>query len=380
MESAEVVVIGGGVIGCATAWQLMRRGIDVLLLEREQIATGSSSRGSGGMRHFFAHSADAELSRESIAFYSESEEVLGERVPFERNGYLYLAREHSELDELTQIAATPRSLGCRVDLLGAAELAERVPGLVVDDLAGGVLSADDAIGVPFDATHAFARALERSSARVRLRAEVASAERSDDQITALVLTDGERIACGAIVVCTGAWTGELGRRIGMDLAVRPHRRQLVYSEPHPRPPQLLPFVIEHWSSLCFRRRGEGLMTTCGLGENVWDSFDTTPDSALAESVIRRVRDRYAPAREVEFTTVRAGLYEMTPDAKPLLGRRAGTDNAVICAGFSGHGFMHAPAASRIAATLTLDEFPESETVAFDPNRFDGREVAQVNVL
>ena len=380
MESAEVVVIGGGVVGCATAWQLMRRGVDVLLLEREQIATGSSSRGSGGMRHFFADGIEAELSRESIAFYADSEGVLGERVPFERNGYLYLAREHSELDELTQIAATPRSLGCRIDLLGPDELAEQVPGLVVDDLVGGVLSAHDAIGVPFDATHAFARALERSSARVRLRSEVASAERSDEQITALVLTDGERIACGAVVVCTGAWTGELGRRIGMDLAVRPHRRQLVYSEPHARPPQLLPFVIEHWSSLCFRRRGEGLMTTCGLGETVWDSFDTTPDAALAESVVGRVRERYAPAREVEFTTVRAGLYEMTPDAKPLLGRRTGTGNAVVCAGFSGHGFMHAPAASRIAATLTLDELPDIETVAFDPDRFDGREVSQVSVL
>ena len=380
MESAEVVVIGGGVVGCATAWQLMRRGVDVLLLERELIATGSSSKGSGAMRHFFAENVDAELSRESIGFYADSESLLGERVPFERNGYLYLAREHAELDELTQIAATPRGLGCRVDLLGPDELAAHVPGLVVDDLVGGVLSAHDAVGVPFDATLAFARALERSSARIRLHADVSSAERSDERITALVLADGERVACGTVVICAGAWTGELGRRLGMKLAVRPHRRQLVYSEPHPRPPQHLPFVVEQWSSLCFRRRGEGLMTTCGLGETTWDSFDTSPDTALAETVVERVRARYAPARDVEFTTIRAGLYEMTPDAKPLLGRRLGTENAVVCAGFSGHGFMHAPAASRVAATLTLDELPDIETVAFDPNRFDGREVPQVNVL
>ena len=380
MRSVEVIVVGAGVVGCATAWHLTQLGVEVLLLDKENVAAGSSSRGSGGMRHFFADPVEARMSRESITFYAEAEERLGERVPFDRNGYLFLALDREELDDLAATAATPRALGCRVDVLSPEQLASLVPGLVVDDLAGGVFSADDAVGVPFDATLAFARALGRAGVTFELDAEVAGADRDGERITALRLASGERIACGSLVVCAGAWTGELGARLGLDLAVRPHRRQLIYSEPHPRPPQQLPFVIEHRTGLCVRRRGEGLMTTCSLGEDDWGSFGTQPDPELAARVVERIRARYVPARDVEFTTVRAGLYEMTPDAKPLVGKRSGTANAVVCAGFSGHGFMHAPSAGRLAATLTMDGTPDLDLTAFAPDRFDGREVHQVSVL
>lgn len=368
-RAAEVAVIGGGVIGCAVAWRLARAGADVVLLEAVDVAAGSSSRGAGGVRAQWPDPLEVRLSLESIAFYLRAEDELGVPPPIARHGYLYLASDADELRRLEAATAAARRLGVQIRTLDAATLADLVPGLRTDDLVGGLLGPDDGYGDPAAATRAFGAAARRAGATVRTGAAVTGADVRDGRIHA-VCVGAERIAVGAVVLATGAWSAGVGRLFGVELPVRPLRRQLVRTTRVPGLPASVPMTIEAATGFHFRREGSGLLLA-GPGGAALDTFDLEPDAgAVADVLVRAVR-RWPRLHGIGVDAVRAGLYELTPDARPLLGRHPACPDLVLCCGFSGHGFMHAPAASRLACAVTLGQTPDPALDAYAPDRFDG---------
>ncbi|HEV2912757.1 MAG TPA: FAD-binding oxidoreductase [Pyrinomonadaceae bacterium] len=361
-ETADVVIIGGGIVGASVAYHLTEAGCrDVLILEREAAqGMGSSGKGAGGVRAQFSTAINIEMSLYSIPFFARFEEMTGHSAGYRADGYLFVATSEAHLSYLKANRERQLALGLKgVELLTADDISALIPQLRMDDVMGGSFCPTDGFIEPLSALRGFtARARERG-ARVWLDTLVTGMETAGGEVKALLTTRG-RIATRTIVNATGAWAAEVARMAGVALPVSPLRRQLVITEPFDSLPSPLPMIIDMSNGFHFRREPPGaspsgvLMAWPAPEEKTGFKTDFDPD--FIGQILERARARVPclASATVDRARCRAGLYEVTPDHHAIIGAAPGVKGLFLANGFSGHGVMHAPATGRMVSELILD--------------------------
>jgi len=364
-------------MGTSVAWHLARLGItDVVLVEREAVlGAGSTGRNAGGVRHQFSHEANVRLSIESIQLLERFKDAVGADIDFWQDGYLFLLSRREDVDAFSRGIEVQRRLGVHVDVLTADEAARLAPGLRVDGVLSATFCARDGIADPSGVTLGFASAARRLGVDILRRAEVTGIDVDGGRVTG-VRTSSGRIAAPVVVDAAGPWAGRVGAMAGCDLPVSPLRRHIFIAAPPTSAgwgrgaPDSRIMVIDFETTFYFHREGAGVLF--GMGEKDEQfGFDTTVQWDLLERVVPVAERRLPALADASISQAWAGLYEMTPDAMPLIGAAPGVDGLFVIAGFSGHGFQHSPAAGRILADVIAGRDPGFDLLPFAPGRFAG---------
>ncbi|TML96558.1 MAG: FAD-binding oxidoreductase [Actinobacteria bacterium] len=335
---ARIVIAGCGSVGACIGYHLALLGArDVVLADRAGIASGSTGKAMGGIRQQFSTAAEVRLARESIAFFEE----LGSSW-FQQVGYLFLATTPEGLAELEARRELQAKLGVPVERVAPRFVA----GLNVDDVLGAVFCATDGVADPPALTREIVRRAAELGVDVRQHTDARDLERD------------------VLVIAAGAHSSEFG----VELPIRPLARQLLETEPIRDLPPDLPMVIEAETGFHFRRRDDCLRIAMPDAEPRW-GFEETVDEAVFADRLERLAHRYPPAAEAGIAHAWAGLYDMTPDAHPIIGPVA--DGLYAACGFSGHGFMQSPAVGRAVAAELLRGEPDLDLTPYRLERFDG---------
>jgi sarcosine oxidase, subunit beta len=352
---ARIVVIGAGAIGASVAYHLAELGAnDVVLVDRGEIAGGSTAKAMGGVRQQFSTEAEVVLARESIRFFEE----LGPPY-FHQVGYLFLATTEPGRRVLEERRELQAGLGVPVEPLDPERVAAVAPGVRVDDVHGGVFCAEDGVADPSAVTRELVRrAVERG---VELREH----------------TSGEEVGGDVLVIAAGAYSAEVGAAFGVQLPVRPLCRQLIRTRPLPGLAQTLPMVLESETGFHFRRREQSLVIAMTDPSPRW-GFAEEVDESLLPDRLARLAHRFPAAAGVGVERAWAGLYDMTPDAHPIVGRIA--DGLYAACGFSGHGFMQSPAVGLALAQEVLAGEVSLDLSPYRLERFEGAAVFPEEVI
>ncbi len=360
-ETADVVIIGGGIVGASIAFHLAEAGLkDVLIIERgAEQGTGSTGRATGGVRAQFSTPINIRMSVYSIEFFARFAELTGMDCGYRADGYLFLATHEEHLRYLKATRDVQRAAGFHgVEILQTAEIAGMIPQLRTDDVVGGSFCQTDGPVDPLAALKGLTKSACAQGARVWLRTEACAIEIQNARVAGVQTTRGF-IATGAVVNAAGPWAAEIGRLAGVEIPVVPLRRQLVATRSFDGLASHLPIVIDMTDGFHFKRdpkAGDPPGVLLGWASNVESrGFDTTFDFDFARRTIERAAMRVPCLKQVELDPQlsRAGLYEMTPDHHAIIGPVPGVGGLFLANGFSGHGVMHAPATGRLVSELIL---------------------------
>lgn len=343
---ADVVIVGGGIMGLALAYELGRRGrTDVLVLEGGYLNAGASGRNGGGVRAQWSTPTMIRLARRSLALCERFAVDLGVNVWFRRGGYLFLAPTGEQVARIEKTAALQRAHGLATRVISPAEAMGVVPDLAPTACLAAAWNPDDGVVFPWPFLWGYAERAEAMGARVRTFTAVTGFETAGGRIAA-VRTDRGRVACDTVVNAAGAWSKEVAALAGVALPNRPTRHEILVSEP--LKPWLDPLVSVLGSGLYFSQSQRGELVG-GMGD------PAEPEGVVQGSTLRFLA-RFARAatavvpRLAGVKVIRqwAGCYDVTPDNNPVLGP-AGLENFLQLSGFVGHGFMMAPAVAELYA-------------------------------
>ena len=384
-STADVVIIGGGCMGASTAYHLTRRGVtDVVLIEREALlGTGSTGRNAGGVRHQFSNEANIRLSIESIGLFEHFRDEIGYDVDFHQDGYLFLLSTEKSVAAFRRNVEMQRRFGIHVDWLDGAGARALAPGLDVDGVLGATFCAKDGIVDPNGVTMGFAKGAQAAGVEICRETEALAIEVAHGRIDA-VQTNRGTIATRTVVNAAGPYARQIGQMAGLDVPVQPYRRHIFIAQPPPgvdfdRPqsgqvavvPASRIMVIDFDTTFYFHREGANLLF--GMGDPSEPAgFDTTVNWEFLEAVTRVAVRRLPALAEAAVSHAWAGLYEMTPDAMPIIGPANRLPGFFMINGFSGHGFQHSPAAGRVLADLIVGRNPGIDTAPFAFERFAAR--------
>jgi sarcosine oxidase subunit beta len=352
---ADVVIVGAGIMGVSTAYHLARRQVGrVVVLERDEVCSGSTALASGGIRHQYANRIGIELTRRSIETYERFADEFGVDPHFRQHGYLILVTTEAEQAQAERNVILQQSLGVDVRLLSAQETRSRFPYLATDDLRGATYSPRDGYADPYLATTAIAARARELGVTIRTGCEVVGVTRTSDRVEGVVTREGP-VSAPVVVIATGAWSGVVGRLAGVDIPVAPLRRSKFITAPFPfdRIPEATPFVIDPHLGISLRREGPGVLLGIGRRQEA-GSFSTALDWGLAEPLVERAVRRAPVLADAQLMRTWSGLYEMTPDQTGIVSAVSGVAGLHVIAGFSGHGFMHGPIAGQLMAEIIAE--------------------------
>jgi sarcosine oxidase subunit beta len=354
-RSADVTVVGAGIIGLFCAWFLARRGLRVVVLERKAPGAGSSLRNGGGVRSQWGTATNIQLSVLSEPFWADFEDRFGADVAFRRIGYLFLARTPEGLAELSRQVALQRRLGVLSEVLSASDVVTRWPSLAGLDLTGASFCASDGFLNQHRVVHGLTVAAENAAVTIECGADVIGIDTAVGRITAIRTTAGT-INTELVVNCAGAWAPRIAEQVGISLPIRSRRVELMLARPVRPIPVDLPWLNDS-GEVHIRPDVDGRVQVGGfLGndETVYPAaFDHDADGWWIDAVLDQVARRLEiPIERSSVLESWAGLYPSTPDQHPIVDRTEA--GMVIVGGFAGAGLMHAPAAGLLAAELILD--------------------------
>jgi sarcosine oxidase subunit beta len=365
IETADVVIIGSGIVGSSVAYHLAEQGCtNVLVIEREaHQGKGSTGKSMGGVRAQFATDVNIQMSRYSINFFSNFDEIVGHPADYRAHGYLFCATNQRHLDYLKTNRERQIALEVKdVELVSREDILKFVPQLRADDIIGGTFCPTDGFVDPHSVMMGFMLKAREHGVRLWLDTTVIGIETlecggltplSQRKIKAVVTSRGT-VSTRVVVNAAGPWAAEVARMAGAELPVEPLRRQLVPTEPFDQLPQRFPMVIDMSTGFHFRREGKGILLAWNDPEETV-GFKTEFDPGFVEKILTRAADRVPCLVDAGVNPRRgwAGLYEMTPDHHAVIGPAPNVDGLYFVNGFSGHGVMHSPASGRITADIIL---------------------------
>src|SRR5580698_11174866 len=383
--TADVVIIGAGIVGSSIAFHLTEAGVrNVLVIEREtRQGLGSTGKSMGGVRAQFATDVNIRMSIYSIPFFARFEEATGHPSGYKPHGYLFMATNERHMNYLRKNGVRQKALGLEnIELLSPDAIRKVLPQLRSDDIIGGSFCPTDGFVDPESVMTGFmARAIERGAELWR-GTQVTGISTGHGAVSGVETTNGD-VSSPIVVNAAGPWAGAIARMAGADLPVQPLRRMLVLTEPYSGLPERLPMIIDMSTGWHFRQEGLGLLMA-------WADPDQEPgfridfDPAFIEKILT-----HAAARVPDFANLAvnprrswAGLYTMSPDHHAILGPAAEVRGFYFANGFSGHGVMHSPATGRIIADLIV----HGETQVIDARdlnvqRFaEGRAIEETAIL
>ncbi|GAA4691884.1 FAD-binding oxidoreductase [Nocardioides conyzicola] len=377
--TAAAVVIGGGVIGLSAAYHLARAGVDVVLLERDSLGSGSTCKAAGGVRAQFSDPVNIELGQRSLRAYERFTEDLGQEIDLHKSGYLFLLDDPDHVAAFEANVALQNSLGVPSRMISPAEAKALSPMVDVDGVLAAAWSPEDGHCTPESVVLGYAGGARRAGARIVTRCAVTGIEVEAGQVRA-VLTDAGRIATDTVVCAAGAWARGVGEMVGLDLPVVPLRRQILITEPMPGLDPATPFTIDFATSLYFHLEGPGLLL--GMSDpDEHPGFEVGRTDAWLPRLGAAIERRVPALADVGIASGWAGLYEMTPDHNALVGEAEGVSRFLYATGFSGHGFLMGPAIGEVLRDLVLDRPPVVDVSELSADRFADRGVRpELNIV
>jgi sarcosine oxidase subunit beta len=355
-KTADVVIIGAGIVGSSIAYHLTEAGVrNVLVIEREsRQGLGSTGKSMGGVRGQFSTDVNIRMSVYSIPFFARFEEATGHPSGYKPHGYLFMATNEWHLDYLRKNQARQKKQGLKnVEMLSPDDIRKVLPQLRSDDIVGGSFCPTDGFVDPESVMNGFmARAIERGAELWR-STEVTGIYADHATVSGLLTSNGG-VSSPVIVNAAGPWSAAIARMAGADLPIEPSRRMLVPTEPFPGLPEHLPMMIDMTSGWHFRQEGLGLLMAWA-GTDQQAGFRADFDPAFIEQILTHAAARVPAFANLAVNPRRcwAGLYSMSPDHHAILGPAPEVRGFYYANGFSGHGVMHSPATGRILADLIV---------------------------
>ncbi|MCG8349633.1 MAG: FAD-binding oxidoreductase [Chloroflexales bacterium] len=356
LARAQVVIVGAGVIGASVAYHLADRGCtDVLILEKEATeVSGSTARSAAGVRHQFSSPTNVQLSRYSIERLKHFSEEVGGHAELYQVGYLFLINDPTTWEQYRHNVAMQREYGVRVELFTPDEAARFIPRVRTDDLVGATFGPDDGYCDPHGIATGYLRRARDLGVALQRETVATGFEITGGRVTA-VQTNAGSVGCDMVVNAAGPWAGQVAQLAGVNLPVLPYRRNVYMTAPFPQIPGPTPLTVDVGSGFYMRKEGASMLMGLSRKDEP-SSFNTTVDWEWLDILLEAGLYRFPILEEAALAEQQcwAGLYEITPDANPVLGRHPDLPNYVDASGFSGHGIMHAPAAGLVVAEEILD--------------------------
>src|SRR5436190_5760035 len=356
METADVVIIGSGIVGSSVAYHLAQQGCtNVLVLEREaHQGKGSTGKSMGGVRVQFTTPVNIQMSKYSIDFFAKFDEVVGHPADYRAHGYLFCATNEKHVAYLKANMERQKAFGVtNVEWIGPEDILKFVPQLRVDDIVGGTFCPTDGFVDPHSVMMGFMLNAREQGVRLWLDTEVTGIETDGGSVSGVQTSRGS-ISTRVVVNAAGAWAAQIAEMADAELPVEPLRRQLVPTEPFDQLPRRFPMVIDMSTGFHFRREGKGILLAWNDPKET-PGFKTDFDETFVEKILTHAASRVPVLAEAGVNPRRAwaGLYEMTPDHHAIIGPAPNVKGLYFVNGFSGHGVMHSPASGRITADLVL---------------------------
>lgn len=366
--SAEVVVIGGGVIGTSVAFHLAEAGVtNLVLLERDELGHGSTCKAAGGVRAQFSDRINIEIGARSLEAFARFGQRPGQEIDLHRVGYLFLLSTSEDVQSFERDVELQNEMGVTSRMIDVAEAASLSPLINTEGLLAAAYSPDDGHCTPESVVLGYATAARRLGATLLTGVSVTGIDVTGAEART-IHTDRGTITAGAVICAAGAWSQRFGEMVGTHLPVTPLRRQIIVTEPVPDLPAVVPFTIDFATSYYFHREGRGLL----LGMSDPDQepgFDLSCSEQWLPRLGAAIETRTPHLLDVGLRNGWAGLYEVTPDHNALIGRSTTTDNFLYATGFSGHGFLQAPAVGEVLRDLYLERTPFVDITPLSADRF-----------
>ncbi len=380
-STADIVVIGGGVMGASTAYHLAARGQkNVVLLEKDAFfGQGATGRCAGGVRYQFSTEINVRLSLASLPMLERFKEEIGQEIDYRKCGYLFVLTRPQDVEAFRHNVELQNRLGVQTEWLDGDEVRRRLPLMKFDDALAGTWNPQDGLVDPNGVVMGYINAARRLGAQTFNNVEVTGIRVENGKVAAVETNHGT-IAARTVVNAAGPWAALIGAMAGVDIPITAVRRQWLTTTPLPELPADFPFVIDFAQSLYFHREGEGLLTGMSNPDEK-PGFDQNVDEEFEMVNLEAAMARMPLLEKAGLVSHLAGLYEVTPDAHPIYGPTP-VDGFLIVGGFSGHGFMHGPISGKLMAEYILDgRFVSLDVSSLDLARFaEGRPIKEYNVV
>ncbi len=381
INKADAIVIGGGIIGVATAFNLaqMKYG-KILLLEKEMfLGTGATAKCAGGIRAQFTTKVNIQMSMKSEELLVNFEELTGWPAVFDQVGYMFLISDDNELAQFTDAVKLQKSLGLPVEFIDIKQVNEIAPPVRTDDIIKATFCKNDGLADPNDMIQGYASAARKAGVEIETESEVTGLVLNGDSITGVQTKKGT-ISTNMVVNAAGPYAKLIAQMAGKVLPVEPVRRQIVTTGALDYIPHTFPMVVDVRAGLYFHRESPGLLFGWA-DKDVPPGFDESVDPNYTDTILMKALDRVPRLESAEIQKAWAGLYETTPDHHAIIGFEPELKGLFYNNGFSGHGLMHGPAAGLVAAEMICGKKPSVDVSTLSPNRFvKGTTVEETNVI
>ncbi|OGN72456.1 MAG: FAD dependent oxidoreductase [Chloroflexi bacterium GWB2_49_20] len=380
-KTADIIIIGGGVMGASTAYHLAARGQkNILLLEKEEFfGLGATGRCAGGVRYQFSTEINVELSKKSLPMFENFKAEIGQDINYQKCGYIFALTRPQDVDYFRHNIELQQRLGVQTEWLTGDEIRQRLPLMRFEDAIAGTFNSKDGLVDPNSVVMGYINAGLRIGVIAENNVEVTGIQVVNGEVRGVITNQGI-VSSPIIVNACGPWSGLIGDMAGVKLPITPLRRQMLTTSSLPEVPEDFPFVIDFAQSLYFHREGDGLLTGMS-NQNEQSGFDQNVDEEFELVNLESAISRMPLLEHAGLASHWAGLYEVTPDAHPIFGRTPVKGFHVV-AGFSGHGFMHGPISGKLMAEYILDgKFETLDVSMLDLARFEeDRLIKEYNVV
>ncbi len=380
-NKADVVIIGGGIIGMSVAFHLAREKYgQIVLVEKELLpGAGSTSKAAGGIRAQFSTKVNIQMSMLSEKMFLNFKEDTGTEALFDQVGYMFLLQTDEEIAQFKKNYELQKSLGLPVELLQPEDIPQYAPHISLDGVRLATFCKEDGLGDPHEFLSGYEHAARKLGVEFSYETEVTAINTKGDTITEVITTKGA-ISTPLIIDCAGAYSKLIGEMLGLQVPVEPIRRQIVTTGELDFVKPYFPMVVDVKSGLYCHKESKGML----LGwadKSVQPSFDISIDPDYTDAILEKALERIPMLEQAEIANEWAGLYETTPDHHAIIGWEPNVKGMFYCTGFSGHGFMHAPAAGLVTAELITGKTPSVDITSLSPQRFvAGTVIDETNVI
>lgn len=380
-RTADIIIVGGGIMGLCLAYFLAKRGKQkILLFEKGLLAQASTGLSAGGIRLQFSHPSNIRLSQISLNIFENIKEELGSaaEIFFRQAGYLFLTSSAQTWKDFQSALRLQNRMGVPSESLTPGEIRSRWPYIKTSDLLGGTFCNRDGYADPYLTAMAFAGKAKKLGVLIHEETPVRAIAVQGGKIRG-IRTDKDIFSAPVVVNAAGPWAAEVGHMAGVRLPVQPVRRQMFMATSAKGLPRPVPMVIDMDTLFYFRGEEPGLLM--GMSDpDEPTGFNTSVDRSFLEKVVERALHRAPILAEAEIIRGWGGLYAVTPDENPIIGKIPGPEGFFCAVGFSGHGFQHGPAVGSILSKILLQEETDFDLFPFRHDRFDGRSQGERRVV
>ncbi len=379
--TADAVIIGGGIIGVAVAFYLARESFgQIVLVEKEPLlGSGATSKAAGGIRAQFSTRVNIEISMLAEKLFCNFKEETGSDALFDQVGYMFLLENENDIEQFKKHYELQRSLGLKVELMQPEDIPQYAPHVRTDDLKLATYCRDDGLSDPHEFLMGYDQAARKLGVEFELEAEVTGIHVNNSRIIKVETVKGS-ISCPLVIDCAGPYSKLIGQMVGSEVPVEPIRRQVVTTGELDFMKPYFPMVVDVKSGLYFHKESKGML----LGwadKSVKPSFDVSIDPDYTDAILEKALHRIPQLEQAEIANMWAGLYETTPDHHAIIGWEPTVEGMFHVTGFSGHGFMHAPAAGLLTSEVLTGKQPSVDISPLSPERFTtGVIVEETNII